>query len=64
MFGVEVNYLTGRFLSRFKLSPQAPSTEVEPFALTIDDNGDRMNIGHRPTVSPPFGMADIMTEER
>ena len=60
---MEIDSLTGRFLSRFKLSPQAPGAEVEPFSLTIDDNGGRMNIGQRPTVSPPFGVADIMTEE-
>jgi len=64
MVDMEVNSLTGPFLSRFKLSPQAPGAEVEPFSLTIDDNGGRMNIGHRPTVSPPFRVADIMTEKR
>jgi hypothetical protein len=63
MVDMEVKYLAGHFSGHFKLSPQASGAEVEPFPLAIDDNGGRMNIGHRPTVSPPLGVADVMTEQ-
>ena len=44
------------------LVAQASGAQVEPFWLTIYNNGSRMDIGYPAAVSVAFGVANVMTE--
>jgi hypothetical protein len=44
------------------LAAQASGAQIEPFWLTVYQNGSRMNIRHPAAVGMPLGMTYIMTE--
>ncbi len=48
----------------FMLVAQASGTQVKSFWLSIDNDGDRVDIRHPAAVGVAFGMADVMTELR
>ena len=50
--------------NHFVLSAQAPGTQFLTFWLTINNKGNRVNIGEPATVSVALGMADVMPELR
>ena len=44
------------------LAAQTTGTKIKAFGLPADVDGSRMNIGYPASVSPAFGVTDIMTE--
>jgi hypothetical protein len=44
------------------LAAQAPGAQVQPFWLTIYNNGGGVNVRYPAAVGMAFGMADIMTK--
>jgi hypothetical protein len=43
------------------LVAQASGAQVKPFWFAIDNNSNRMNVGHPAAVGVAFGMANIMS---
>jgi hypothetical protein len=48
----------------FVLSAQTSGAEIELLKLAVNHNRSRMDIGVKPAIGMPFGMADILTKHR
>ncbi len=46
------------------LRAQAPGAQVEPFRLSLDGDGGRVNIRQPAAVGVALGVADVMTKLR